>query len=327
VRPMTRRLAAVVVVVVAACGPAADPPGASAPATGDGGTTTAPASPSASPSPAGTPAAAATDPATHVLLAAGDIAWCGPDEDDTGRLLERDPDAVVAPLGDLAYDSGTPEEFERCYLDAWGHALDRTRPAPGNHDAVTAGLAGYFGVFGDRAGEAPAGFYSYDVGDHWHAVVLNSNCTVAAPCGAAGAQVRWLERDLGAAGDRHVVAYWHHPRFSSGRYGDDDRTAAFWDVLHAAGADIVLAGHEHDYERFTTLDPDGAHDPDGIRQFVVGTGGAVLREFPGPPTATTEARESDHHGILRLELEPCGYRWQFVTVDAGVLDDGAHTLC
>lgn len=271
-----------------------------------------------SPSPAATP---------EVLLAAGDIAWCGPDEADTGALLRRDPEATVAALGDLAYHSGTPEEFAECYLPAWGHALERTRPAPGNHDAATADLAGYFGVFGDRAGQAPAGYYSYDLGEHWHVVVLNSNCTRAAPCSPDGAQAEWLRRDLAAAGDRHVIAYWHHARFSSGQYGHDPRTAPFWALLDEAGAALVLAGHEHDYERLTTVSGDGTPDPNGIRPFVVGTGGAVLRDFPAEPLPTTEFRDAEHHGVLRLELHRCSYRWAFVTTDAGAIDEGTHRLC
>ncbi len=318
--------------VVAACGapngdaPRPDAASTSSPAatTAGGATTTAPTPPVA-PSPAPAPAPSPEPPT--VVLAAGDIAWCGPDEDDTGALLAAEPDAAVLALGDLAYDAGTPEQYERCYLPAWGHAVDRTFPAPGNHDAVTPGLAGYFGVFGDRAGEAPAGYHAFELGDHWLGVALNSNCTQAAPCTDDGAQVAWLRDVLAGAGDRHVLAIWHHPRFSSGHYGDDPRTAAFWEVLHDAGAELVLSGHEHDYERFTPLDPAGEPDEDGIREFVVGTGGAVLRDFTAPQPSTSELRDRSHHGVLRLELRACGYAWRFLATDGSVPDEGDHELC
>lgn len=279
----------------------------------------------ASPSPTSSPSPEPDEPT--VVLAAGDVAWCGPDEDDTGALLATEPEAAVLALGDLAYDAGTPEEFERCYLPAWGHAVDRTYPAPGNHDAGTPGFAGYFGVFGDRAGEAPAGYHAFELGEHWLGIALNSTCTKAAPCTADGSQVAWLRDTLADAGDRNILAIWHHPRWSTGRYGDDPRTAAFWDVLGEAGADLVLNAHEHDYERFAPLGPDGQPDEDGIREFIVGTGGAVLRDMPSDPVDSSEFRSWEHHGVLRLELSECGYAWRFLATDGSVPDEGEHELC
>lgn len=289
------------------------PAGGQAPATPGprSATSPAPAAPSGTPRPASPPA---------VLLAAGDIADCAGAADDTGRLLRRH-DGVVAPLGDLAYPDGSAARFADCYDPTWGHARDRTRPAQGNHDVLTPGAAGYFGYFGGAAGPQPRGYYSYRLGA-WHAVALNSNCAPAGGCGPDDPQGRWLRADLAAAGTPNILAYWHHPRFSSGRHGDDPRSAAFWDILADGGADLILNGHDHDYQRFAPLDADGAPDPQGIRQFVVGTGGAWLRPFPGPAPAEVEFRSSDHHGLLRLELGACGYAWRFVATDGTTVDSG-----
>jgi hypothetical protein len=220
---------------------------------------------------------------------------------------------VVAALGDLAYPDGATSSFRGCFDTAWGPVAERIRPTVGNHDVRTAGAAGYFAYFGAAAGLAPRGYYSYDLGS-WHVVVLNSNCEAAGGCGPDSPQVRWLREDLAQADTDNVLAYWHHPRFSTGDHGDDDRTATFWEVLDGAGADVVLNGHEHDYQRFVALDPDGASTEDGIVQFVVGTGGVGLREF-GPSRPTVAFRQNDLHGVLELTLHDCGYSFAFLGVD------------
>lgn len=258
---------------------------------------------------AGPPApVAAADP---VIVGAGDIAGCSYSADSaTARLLDGIPGTVVT-FGDNAYDSGTRTQFRDCYGPTWGRHKARTRPSPGNHDYRTSGASGYFGYFGTRTGPAGKGWYSYDLGA-WHIVVLNSNCT-AVGCGSTSPQVAWLRADLAAHPDSHVLAYWHHPRFSSGTHGGSGSVAAFWRVLHAAGADIVLNGHDHDYERFGPQDPNGLADPEyGIRQFVVGTGGVRLRSRA--EHAENGQAFSSTHGVLKLTLGADSYAWEFVPV-------------
>lgn len=260
------------------------------------------------------------DVTVSTLLAAGDVADCGDGAGATGRLLSE-LDGVVAVLGDVAYPDGSAAAFADCYDPAWGGLVDRTRPVQGNHDVRTAGAAGYYGYFGEQAGPEPQGYYSYDLGA-WHVVALNSNCAQVGGCGPDSPQVVWLREDLAATRTENVLAYWHHPRFSTGQHGDDSDVATFWDVLAAAGADVVLNGHDHDYQRFAPLDPDGRRDAGGMREFVVGTGGAGLRAFR-TERDTVQYRQNERLGVLRLDLEACGYRWAFLPADGGdALDAG-----
>ena len=183
---------------------------------------------------------------------------------------------------------GSAADFRDCYAPTWGRHLDRTRPAPGNHDWETKDLAGYLDYFGERAAPDGKSWYSYDLGA-WHVVVLDSNCTFVGGCGPESAQGRWLATDLKASSARCTLAIWHHPRFSSGEHGSDAVVWPFWDALYTAGADVVVNGHDHDYERFGPQDPAGREDKArGLREFVVGTGGGVLRDFPPRwPTASS----------------------------------------
>lgn len=264
---------------------------------------------------------AAPSRASVTVLAAGDIGECGGGAEETGRLVATLPGTIAA-LGDIAYPDGSPEAFARCFDPAWGPVRDRIRPAMGNHDAQTPAAAGYFAYFGAAAGPAPDGYYSYELGA-WHVAVLNSNCGLVGGCGPGSPQLRWLEADLAAAGTRNILAYWHAPRFSTGVHGDSEAMAALWETLVRAGADIVLAGHDHDYQRFAPMDADGAPDPGGVREFVVGTGGAGLRRQVREHPAL-EVRVGDTWGVLRLELVECGYRWSFIAVDRTVRDQGAQ---
>lgn len=257
----------------------------------------------------GTPRpAAAADP---VLVGAGDIADCSTSADSaTARLLDRLPGTVFA-LGDNAYPRGSRRDFRRCYGPTWGRHERRTRPALGNHEYLTPRADGYFDFFDPDPGARGRGWYSYDRGT-WHIVVLNSNCAEVG-CGPRSRQVRWLRRDLAANTRRNVLAYWHHPRFSSGAHGDDTSVRTFWDVLYAHGADVVLNGHDHDYERFAPQDPRGRADPRyGIRQFVVGTGGARLRGRSS--TAANSEVFASTLGVLRLVLRADSYAWRFVPI-------------
>ncbi len=269
-------------------------------------------------------ASAGADP---VILAAGDIADCAQSGDETtAALLDAHPQANVLTLGDNAYPSGTAAQFTNCYEPSWGRAKARTRPSPGNHDYETSGAAGYFGYFGTAAGDPSKGYYSFDLG-RWHIVSLNSNCVAIGGCGAGSPQEQWLRSDLAANNADCTLAYWHHPRFSSGFHGNDPTTAAFWEALYADGADLILAGHEHSYERFAPQSPSAEHDPTfGIRQFVVGTGGVPLRGF-GSALDTSQVRDSSALGVLKLVLHSSGYDWEFLAEAGKTFQDTGSENC
>jgi hypothetical protein len=275
--------------------------------------------------PIGSPGATASPQQAATLIAAGDIASCRLDGDSaTATLLDRLPGTIAA-LGDTAYESGTPREFSNCYEPTWGRHRDRTRPAIGNHEYGTDDGRGYFEYFGLAAGKGGEGWYSYELGE-WHVVVLNSNCGRVS-CERGSPQLEWLEADLAASDARCTLAYWHHPRFSSGTHGSSPKLQPFWAELHADDADLVLVGHDHDYERFAPLGVDG--DPDaqtGIREFVVGTGGAALRDFESPVQGS-EVRESDTHGVLQLTLGEGRYEWRFVPVEGESFTDSGSGSC
>jgi acid phosphatase type 7 len=261
------------------------------------------------------------------LLAAGDIASCASDGDEqTAALLDSRPGTVLT-LGDTVYDDGTADEFARCYLPSWGRFRDRTYPAPGNHDYQTFGAMGYYGFFWPRAGQPGKGWYSFDRG-RWHLIALNSNCEEVGGCQPGSEQERWLRADLAAHPARCTLAFWHHPRFSSGTtHGSDPAVGGLWTALYEAGADVVLVGHEHNYERFAPLDPLGRVDPArGVREFVVGTGGKSHYPF-GSPLSGSEARNSDSFGVLQLQLRRTGYSWRFVPVQGGSFQDSGTGRC
>ncbi len=230
-------------------------------------------------------------------------------------------------LGDNAYDAGSPAEFRACYDPTWGRFRDRTAfPVPGNHDYGVAGAAGYRAYFGTAAAPDGTTWYSRDVGT-WHVVVLDANCDQPdVGCGPDSAQVRWLRRDLAASHARCTLALWHQPRFSSGEHGDDEATGPFWDALYAAGADLVLNGHDHDYERFAPQDPDGhADDARGLTEIVVGTGGGELRGF-AELVPNSVARSHGVFGVIDLTLAPDGWSSRFHATDGSFSDD-AHGAC
>lgn len=259
-----------------------------------------------------------------VLLAAGDIAACDADGDEaTARLLDA-RSGVVAALGDLAYPDGTMTQLRECYGPTWGRHRERTRPAPGNHDYRTDDGEPYYDYFGPAAGPPGRGYYSYELGPDWHGVVLNTNCAAAGGCAAGSAQHQWLAEDLAAHDDRHVVAYGHHPRFSSGRHGPTDELADLFALLHRSGVALYLAGHDHHYERFQPVDARGEPDPGGVRQFVVGTGGKSLYDV-GAAWPTTQARTNETFGVLQLELLPDRYRWRFHSARPDGFRDAGET--
>jgi acid phosphatase type 7 len=261
-----------------------------------------------------------------LLLAAGDIAKCPGGAGVTARLLDDLPGTIAA-LGDTVYPRGTPAEYASCYAPTWGRHKARTRPAVGNHEYGTPGASGYFGYFGAAAGEPGKGWYSYELGA-WHVVVLNSNCSEVGGCGPGSEQERWLRADLTAHPTTCSLAYWHHPRFSSGNaHGSSGVTAPFWRALRDHDAELVLGGHDHDYERFAPQNADGLADRGGIRQFVVGTGGADLRQFEDQPAPNSEVRFAGSFGVLSLRLETGAYEWRFVAQPGSSARDTGRQPC
>ncbi|MEO7869725.1 MAG: metallophosphoesterase [Candidatus Limnocylindria bacterium] len=262
------------------------------------------------------------EPGAVVLLAVGDIGSCdGLEDEAVADLVARLP-GTIALLGDIVYPDGSPADFVDCFDPAWGPLLPRIRPAPGNHEYQTTDASGYFSYFGAVAGTPGEGWYSYDLGA-WHVIVLNSNCYAVGGCDAGSPQLAWLEADLAASGVADptacTLAYWHHPRYASGRHGDDDRTARLWNVLAAAGADLVLAAHDHHYERLTPVD--------GVRSFVVGTGGRSLYELTRLAGPHTELRVNDSHGLLMLTLHDASFDWRFVPAPGSTLLDAGTGEC
>jgi hypothetical protein len=257
------------------------------------------------------------------VAAAGDVA-CGASsagaacqQAATARLIEHGTYQAVLALGDLQYERGALADFQTFYNASWGAFLPGTFPAVGNHEYLTPHAAGYFAYFGARAGDPSRGYYSYDVG-RWHLISLNSNCGQVGGCKAGSPQERWLRADLAAHPAACVLAYWHHPRFSSGGHGDNVSTQPLWKALADAHADVVLSGHDHDYERFAPVD--------GIRQFVVGTGGRNLTAFRKTPDAGSQVRILKF-GVLDLQLASSSYTWRFRTVPNGEVLDSGTAAC
>jgi acid phosphatase type 7 len=284
------------------------------------------------PSPTATNAAPAqtpTQPGEVILLAAGDIADCDNEGDEeTAELLAQYPQATIASLGDTVYESGTTTEFAQCYDPTWGQFKNRTRPAVGNHEYKTTGADPYFEYFGQTAGEPDKGYYSYDLGE-WHIIVLNSNCSKAGGCKAGNPQVRWLIQDLRDHPSSCALAYWHHPRYSSGQWGNTEQMDVIWQILYENGVEIVLSGHDHNYERFQPIGLNGASDPEfGIIQFVVGTGGKNLGEIlSNRPLPGSEVTDVDTYGVLKLSLRPESYRWDFLPVEGATFTDSGEGIC
>ena len=261
---------------------------------------------------------------TNVLVGAGDIADCSSSGDEATAALLDGIQGTVFSAGDNAYGDGSAVNFAQCYQASWGRHKARTRPSPGNHDYQTSGAADYYTYYGANAGEAGKGFYSYDLGD-WHVVSLNSNVAMS----AGSVQESWLRADLAASTATCTLAYWHHPRFSSGtKHGSTGSTAPLWQALNDAGAEIVVSGHEHNYERFAQQAPDGTADVvRGIREFVVGTGGASHYDDLGTQLPNSEAFDGTTWGVLKLTLSPGGYAWQFVPVAGGTFTDSGSGSC
>jgi len=264
-----------------------------------------------------------------VLVGAGDIANCeisgGSGAVATARLLDQIPGTVFT-VGDHAYPSGTAEQFRDCYEPSWGRHKARTRPAPGNHDYLTSSAKPYFDYFGDSAGPERRGYYSYSLGA-WHIVSLNS--FIAAD--SRSPQLEWLRKDLADNRTACTLAYWHIPVFSSGPHGVEVQNSMHmleaWRVLYQFGADVVVNGHDHDYERYAPQNPKGKADPEkGIREFVVGTGGGGLYEFRRI-LPNSEARANRSYGVLKLTLRTADYSWEFVAATGEPFHDAGTSVC
>jgi len=287
---------------------------------------------------------ASSEPAPSVpkvVAAAGDIAceasnsnFDGGDPDQcryraTADLL-AEADAVI-PLGDLQYPDGALESYDQGYDPTWGKFADESYPAPGNHDYHVAGAEGYFDywISKDRpTGPRGGGYYSWDLGS-WHLISLNSNCDDVA-CEEGSPQNDFLERDLANMNQRCVLAYWHHPLFNSGETHGDSMPSgaeAFWEDLLSAGADIVLNGHEHNYQRYGKQDEAGRAMSSGIREFVVGTGGKSLYGLLDEKDPNFETGNATDFGVLLLQLGDDSYSWEFVAVSGEVLDAGGPVPC
>ena len=279
--------------------------------------------------PGSLPHAALAQSSDPVFVGAGDIANCGRSQDESTAKLLDNISGTVFTLGDNVYPDGTASEFSNCYGPTWGRHKNRTRPSAGNHDYHVNGASGYYGYFGSAASPLDnncasncKGYYSYNLGA-WHIIALNSESGYS----SGSAQVQWLRADLAANQNVCTLAYWHHPRFSSGQHGNIARSQPFWDALYEYGADVVLSGHDHTYERFAPQNPNGQADSNrGIREFVVGTGGAGLYPFP-TIQPNSQVRNNTTYGVLKLTLHATSYDWQFVPIAGQNFTDSGSSNC
>ncbi len=253
------------------------------------------------------------DPYTEeivTLVGAGDIGDCsmtGPEQ--TAKLLDAIPGTIFT-AGDNVQGVGLASEYRDCFAPSWGRHFDRIRPSPGNHDYLAPGASGYFNYFASRAGPLNRGYYSYNIGS-WHVVSLNSNVAVD----ASSPQMQWLRNDLTVNRSPCIVAYWHHPLFDASLRDSEARMRDIWKTLFEFNAEIVINGHLHQYARLGPVDPDGRPNQNGIRQFIVGTGGATL----GGLKITW--------GVLKLTLRSRAFDWVFVPVAGESFTDSGSATC
>ncbi len=284
----------------------------------------APTPPTPTPTPPTVPTPTPTPPGPVTFVGAGDIAMCPPYGDGTQAATSRLLDTIggtVFTTGDNAYPNGSPENFRDCYDPAWGRHKARTRPVPGNHDYETSGASAYYSYFGSNAGPAGQGYYSYDHGA-WHIISLNSDTRAS-----LAAQYAWLQNDLATHPNsvyKCTLAYWHHPLFSSGRSGNNLHMRDTYRLLYDHNVDVVLNGHDHSYERFGEQNADGVREENrGIREFVIGTGGATASGFNlVRPNSQVQRTGQGMSGVLRMTLNADTYSWEFITVNNGVQDSG-----
>jgi hypothetical protein len=278
-----------------------------------------------SPVPGPSPTPTLPSPGPAVFVGAGDIAIANGHDDATAKLIETIGGDVFT-LGDDAYPNGSPENF-KVFDRTWGRFAGYIHPAPGNHEYMTPGAAGYFQYFGEAAGIPGQGYYTFTLGG-WRIVSLNSNYEFGVGVEAGSAQAVWLQGLLAQDTHKCTLAYWHHPLFSSGQNGDYRGMRAIFDILYNANADVVLNGHDHLYERFGPQTADGRPDPArGIREFIVGTGG-VSPDYRFVTTKpNSEQRITGQNGVLKLTLLADSYQWEFVTAPNGAITDNGTGQC
>jgi acid phosphatase type 7 len=260
------------------------------------------------------------------IFGVGDIADCGGSNDEkTGALMDGTEGSILL-LGDNAYENGSGNDYTKCFQPSWGRHKSRMKPIPGNHEYQTFGASGYYDYFGTAAGDRAKGYYSFDAGD-WHIVAINSNCFSIGGCNIGSNQQTWLKADLAANAKKCTLAFWHHPRFSSGDHGNDQGMKDLWQTLYDGNADVVLNGHDHNYERFAPQTPDGKPDPArGIREFVVGTGGRDLRSM-ARTVANSEVRNDSSFGVMKMALSADGYSWEFLPSAGSSFTDKGSGVC
>jgi acid phosphatase type 7 len=264
-----------------------------------------------------------------VFVGAGDISSCDDlaGAEATAKLIDQIPGTVFA-VGDLAYPDGSDEQFAKCYGPTWGRFKNRTRPVPGNHEYHSGAASGYTRYFGAQAGDPAKEYYSFDLGA-WHIIALNSECEDVGGCDDSSPEGQWLRRDLAQHPAKCTLAYFHKPLFSSGKaHGNDSEMKPIWDALYAVNADVVINGHDHDYERFSPQDPDGKADSQrGIREFVVGTGGKNSHRTFAKTKPNSEIKQADTFGVLKLTLHASSYDWEFVPEAGKTFRDSGSGLC
>jgi hypothetical protein len=265
---------------------------------------------------------------TATLTGAGDIASCTEGSSRATAKLIGKIRGTVLTLGDHAYPEGTAENFRNCYEPTWGKHKDRTRPAVGNHEYNTSGAEPYFEYFQERAGEPGLGYYSYDRGSSWHIAVLNSNCEKVGGCGTDSPQGRWLRNDLANNPSPCTLAYFHHPLYASGSGSDTPKVKPLWDMLYKGRAEVILSGHAHRYERYARITPGGVKNQhNGIRQFIVGTGGQPGGAQQGKNDPRMQVKNLSTPGVLRLNLRADSYSWKFVPVEGKTFTDSGNDRC
>jgi hypothetical protein len=250
-------------------------------------------------------------------VGAGDISSCSNNNDEATAKLLDNISGTVFTVGDNAYSSGTSTEFANCYNPTWGRHKSRTKPVPGNHEYKTSGASGYFNYF-----KGIPSYYAYDLGS-WRIYALNSEIDVS----ATSAEVKWLKNDLAANPRQCVLAYWHEPRWSSGsEHGSSTKVQALWSTLYNAGVELVINGHDHEYERFAPMNASGSAVSKGMREFVVGTGGASHYSF-GTILSTSQVHNASTYGVLKLTLTSTGYSWKFIPVAGKTFTDSGSSSC
>jgi hypothetical protein len=259
--------------------------------------------------------------ADPVVVGAGDIALCSMVESAYTAALIGNIDGDVLTFGDNTQLDGTAEEFVHCYGPTWGQYKDRTHPTPGNHDYHTTDAIAYFDYFGPAAGEVGKGYYSFDIGN-WHLIALNSEIDTS----LNSPQVQWLNSDLLHHRNDCILAYWHRPLFTSAQDNSLLSLGVIWDTLYRYGVDVVLNGNSHMYERFAPQNPEGVADPNGIRQFVVGTGGGAYFDDYSP-IQNSEVANNQTYGVIKLTLHQYSYDWEFIPIEGQIFSDSGSTVC